>query len=266
MLRTLIRYEWRAVARVCMPMYAGLILVALLTRLMFTNLWRLETVHGVFRMITGVMGALCFGLFVGAMVITILFQIQRFSKNLLGDEGYLMLTLPATVSQHVAAKAIVALVLDVVAMVATGLAIMALAFDGSMWMQVPMGLLQLLLKIHGEIWLVVVEVSIWMLMLCLVETLHLYASIAVGHLFPKHRTLVAFGAYFGFFAVGQILINLSIELMGTSWLKYLLGWVEGLNWLGGHIAIWLAIVITFAVGAALFQFIRYILENKLNLE
>lgn len=64
------------------------------------------------------MSTLCFGLFMAAFVLTLIIQIQRFSKNLLGDEGYLMFTLPASVSQHITAKLVVAVLLDVLSVAA----------------------------------------------------------------------------------------------------------------------------------------------------
>ena len=102
MLSKLIRYEWKAVARVCIPMYGGLILAAMLTHFLLGNLERFSST--LYDIITMAMSTLCFGLFMAAFVLTLIIQIQRFSKNLLGDEGYLMFTLPASVSQHITAK------------------------------------------------------------------------------------------------------------------------------------------------------------------
>ena len=106
MLSKLIRYEWKAVARVCIPMYGGLILAAMLTHFLLGNLERFSST--LYDIITMAMSTLCFGLFMAAFVLTLIIQIQRFSKNLLGDEGYLMFTLPASVSQHITAKLVVA--------------------------------------------------------------------------------------------------------------------------------------------------------------
>ena len=109
MLSKLIRYEWKAVARVCIPMYGGLILAAMLTHFLLGNLERFSST--LYDIITMAMSTLCFGLFMAAFVLTLIIQIQRFSKNLLGDEGYLMFTLPASVSQHITAKLVVAVLL-----------------------------------------------------------------------------------------------------------------------------------------------------------
>lgn len=45
------------------------------------------------------------------LVVTAVILIQRFYKNLLGSEGYLMFTLPVTVSQHLFSKTIIAVVM-----------------------------------------------------------------------------------------------------------------------------------------------------------
>ena len=103
MLSKLIRYEWKAVARVCIPMYGGLILAAMLTHFLLGNLERFSST--LYDIITMAMSTLCFGLFMAAFVLTLIIQIQRFSKNLLGDEGYLMFTLPASVSQRIHCQA-----------------------------------------------------------------------------------------------------------------------------------------------------------------
>lgn len=54
-----------------------------------------------------IVGLLTLGAFLGMaglMVTSVIVAAQRFYKNLLGDEGYLMFTLPATPAQHLLAK------------------------------------------------------------------------------------------------------------------------------------------------------------------
>ena len=64
MLSKLIRYEWKAVARVCIPMYGGLILAAMLTHFLLGNLERFSST--LYDIITMAMSTLCFGLFMAA--------------------------------------------------------------------------------------------------------------------------------------------------------------------------------------------------------
>lgn len=59
------------------------------------------------RLVSTLCGLLALGAFlsmVGLMITAVVVTIQRFYKNLLGDEGYLMFALPATPAQHLAAK------------------------------------------------------------------------------------------------------------------------------------------------------------------
>ena len=219
MLSKLIRYEWKAVARVCIPMYGGLILAAMLTHFLLGNLERFSST--LYDIITMAMSTLCFGLFMAAFVLTLIIQIQRFSKNLLGDEGYLMFTLPASVSQHITAKLVVAVLLDVLSVAA-----------GAVCM------------------------------------LHIYASIAVGHLARKHRTLAAFGAYFGFAVALNILFTGMLEIFVSSpWMAEIGRWFMELKGdTGGHLLMWLLILGIAVLGAGFFVLTRYLLKNHLNLE
>ena len=253
MLSKLIRYEWKAVARVCIPMYGGLILAAMLTHFLLGNLERFSST--LYDIITMAMSTLCFGLFMAAFVLTLIIQIQRFSKNLLGDEGYLMFTLPASVSQHITAKLVVAVLLDVLSVAAAILAVPGDFFD-------------MIVYVDWSDWLLLLEVLILCLAAGAVGMLHIYASIAVGHLARKHRTLAAFGAYFGFAVALNILFTGLLEIFVSSpWMAEIGRWFMELKGdTGGHLLMWLLILGIAVLGAGFFVLTRYLLKNHLNLE
>ena len=249
MLSKLIRYEWKAFARVCIPMYGGLILAAMLTHFLLGNLERFSST--LYDIITMAMSTLCFGLFMAAFVLTLIIQIQRFSKNLLGDEGYLMFTLPASVSQHITAKLVVAVLLD-----------------GTMWLDLPGDFFDMIVYVDWSDWLLLLEVLILCLAAGAVGMLHIYASIAVGHLARKHRTLAAFGAYFGFAVALNILFTGMLEIFVSSpWMAEIGRWFMELKGdTGGHLLMWLLILGIAVLGAGFFVLTRYLLKNHLNLE
>ena len=58
-------------------------------------------------------------------------MLQRFYKNLLGDEGYIMFTLPASVHQHVWSKLIVSAVWFIATGVVVFLSVFVAAFNVS---------------------------------------------------------------------------------------------------------------------------------------
>lgn len=105
MLTKLFKYECRATARVLLPVYGGAAALTLLTLLLLivqnafpaleTAVW-FQWVCGISEVLTG------FGL-LALFLVCIFINIQRFYK-LLGDQGYLMFTLPATTNQQMAAR------------------------------------------------------------------------------------------------------------------------------------------------------------------
>lgn len=103
MLSKLIKHELRASRRIMLPFLGAVLALSVLAGISTTAMehqvdysW-LNVVYGliIFAFVMGVM-AVC--------VVAVVMMIQRFYKNLLGDEGYVSFTLPATVDEHIFAK------------------------------------------------------------------------------------------------------------------------------------------------------------------
>lgn len=106
MLTKLLKYEFKATARVMVPLYA---LAAFLACVAQMTLWEFavesgNAPHGV-SLLFLVAAAAAMG---AAIAVTVVLMIQRFRSNLLGNEGHVMLTLPVSVHQHILSKLIVA--------------------------------------------------------------------------------------------------------------------------------------------------------------
>lgn len=102
------------------------------------------------KLVSTLCGLLALGAFlsmVGLMITAVVVTIQRFYKNLLGDEGYLMFALPATPAQHLAAK----LTVSVGWTFASLLLVLALAaaLVGSIPVRLPGGLTPLRLMLNA---------------------------------------------------------------------------------------------------------------------
>ena len=179
-----------------------------------------------------------------------------------------MFTLPASVSQHITAKLVVAVLLDVLSVAAAILAVLALALDGTMWLDLPGDFFDMIVYVDWSDWLLLLEVLILCLAAGAVGMLHIYASIAVGHLARKHRTLAAFGAYFGFAVALNILFTGMLEIFVSSpWMAEIGRWfMEQKGDTGGHLLMWLLILGIAVLGAGFFALTRYLLKNHLNLE
>ncbi len=224
---------------------------------------------------------LLFGLYVATGVLTLIFICERFYKGLLGDEGYLMFTLPASVSAHIGSKTLSALILELLSFlvaVISGMLLLAISAPEELansWQTLREGLAQVSLPASLP-WLIV-ECVVLSLIGIVAETLKIYASIALGHLAKKHRVLWAIVSYIGLNIVLNFLLGLSVEraaawnlFSGLANPNFGVEFVEG-KWAFEGVGLVAGVTGGAIVGelllcAALFFLTRWILKNKLNLE
>lgn len=88
MLGKLTKYEFRAVGKTYLPLYGLVIALALGNRIL------VEIGPQTYDLPQNLMAMAYIMLLVALAVITFFYGVARFKKNLLGDEGYLMFTLP----------------------------------------------------------------------------------------------------------------------------------------------------------------------------
>ena len=98
MLGKLTKYEFKATARVLLPAYLALLLVTVLGKVLLAVPPVQEALNGA---IAGFFVVIYMLMIMGVLFLTFFISVQRFYKNLLGDEGYLMHTLPVKVSTHI---------------------------------------------------------------------------------------------------------------------------------------------------------------------
>lgn len=100
MLGKLLKYELKATSRVFLPLYLTLLVVALINSFFVNS--EMFQIQGLLMMVFG-------SLLIAMFVITFVVLLQRFGKNLLGDEGYLIFTLPVNSNSIILSKYLVAL-------------------------------------------------------------------------------------------------------------------------------------------------------------
>ena len=110
MLAKLIKHEFKATARIFLPIL-GTVLVLTGAAALTVKLGGILVLPGgtgwggpVLGLASGLLCLLTFIAMMAMMTAAVVVTIQRFYKNLLGDEGYLMFTLPVTPAQHITAK------------------------------------------------------------------------------------------------------------------------------------------------------------------
>lgn len=104
MLNKLIKYEAKTTARMLLPVYAGTLLAWIVMKSIGGLCTFLGIRHTLWAGLIGGIFDFLFGLMVlVAFVMTIFIAVRQFYR-LLGDEGYLLLSLPVSYGQHMAAK------------------------------------------------------------------------------------------------------------------------------------------------------------------
>jgi hypothetical protein len=267
MLGKLLKYETAATARIFLPVYGLILLLAGINRL-FGN-YDLDS----FVIPRFIMMSMYVTLIVSAFVITLVVTIQRFYKNLLGDEGYLSFTLPVKPHSHIDAKLIVTLMWSVLSVLVTALSIFIFVADANTLEQFSRACAQIremyqVLGISAHI--ITLEILILIIVSFWSGILQIYASITIGNLAGRHKLLAGVGAYLGFGVVDQIITSTLFTGFHQQIQDYVLFFNNSpANFnLAQHLEVGLFVLILFSAvfAAAYYIFTNWMLTKKLNLE
>lgn len=218
MLGKLIKHEFRATSRIMAPL---LLIVLALSAVVRFSIQALENSEMNFLNILAVLLIAAFAIGIIAVnLMSIIIMIQRFYKNLLGEEGYLMFTLPTSVHSIVWSKLIVSivwflataiimvLIVAVMAMSTNALAEMKVAFSaiGEFFRRLGTG------NTIGYI----AEILLIMFLASAAMCLQFYAAMALGHSFANHKGLLSVVFFFAISFVIQIITTQIVVWLGSS--------------------------------------------------
>lgn len=259
MLNKLLKYEFKSTGRTFLPIYGALLITAFLTRLfVFNKDFSNSFFLGIFQV---VLSSLFGFLLMAVFILTLVVSLQRFYKNLLGEEGYLSMTLPVKPWQHICCKSLTSLVWYIFSSIAAFLAFVILAYEKGMLGDFFKAIVTLIRRgsLNAQILTACGEFFLFAALGILAFTMMLYASMALGQLNANKRLLTSFGAFLALNFLVQILMgvlgNLAVQWvfpMSSRW---------ALN-----VALLLSIVVELFFLAGFFAITNYILSRKLNLE
>lgn len=293
MLKKLLKYEFLATRRTFGSLYLGLAGVVVLIGLLFRfgiraaaiseeNVGRLPAV---LVAAATILVLVYVALLVAMLVMTMVTIIERFAKNLLGGEGYLMHTLPVSAQTLIASKMIVSAVWTL----ASGLAfllsvtvLLALGLAGTpdvplQWDDIAQGIavlekaagLRLPVLLGGALLAGTAAI--------LNEILCIYAAAMIGHQFKKYEVPAAIVAFL-------ILVNLQSLLVGLAGLGgtaavHVPGVAESIQGVLGELpasgqmialwggAVWAGITgVSVVFGAVYFCITEWLMKKHLNLQ
>ena len=267
MLGTLIKYEFKAVGRLLLPLYGAWLIAAVMLGLSIGN-----TGAGSNLFIT-LSGILYGGFAMVSVVLTCILLIQRFYKNLLGNEGYLTFALPVSTGHHLVNKTLSGAVwgtAGLIVAIISGLLIAACieGFDAVFSNFNFLALTQEVLmqdKIH--IILIILEILIVILLAFAETAAKVYAAIAVGHQWSNHRVLGAIGAFIGFGIIESVVGNLIGEILDMGVADGAVNVTTEMSQMAQVHLTMLLVIVVCAVVAAIYGFVAWkLLDKRLNLE
>ncbi|MBQ7737362.1 MAG: hypothetical protein IJT62_05950 [Oscillospiraceae bacterium] len=222
MLGKLMKYDLRYGLRKFWPVWAGIAALSILNGFTIRGVL-IDGSHanGLVTFVAGILPIILLGVLgVTLGILMLVFICERFYRGLLGDEGYLMFTLPATSAELIASKALTALILMVLSALVgmvSGTALVAL-LGGSEFIEALKSIPELLREVElprGLGW-VLAEFLVLVLVGTLTSCLHIYQAVALGHLAKKHRGAWAVVAYIGIDILLSIVLN-AIGHMRFPW-------------------------------------------------
>lgn len=263
MLRKLMKYEISAMGRILLPLYGALLFMSLLMGIIANGLVALP-------IFAGIVIFLYTAVAITAAVMTIILIVQRFYKNLLGNEGYLMFALPVTAGKHIWSKGITAGLWSVIASIVGFLSalVILVSTENSGLVQMMEGI-RIVWKEVGAMSLVyLVEIVVLLFLGAGVMIFRIYAAIAIGHLWGNHRILGGILAYLGLGVAEAAIISavekISIVLDMVDKFREIF---EAIGEKAFSQLTFLGMALTFALFIGVYYVVtRYILKNKLNLE
>lgn len=278
MLGKLFKYEMKSTARTFLPFLAAILVLSVINRIMmalFSNNPYLEIPRALL-MTTYVL------FIIAAFVLCVIVTIQRFYKNLLGQEGYLMFTLPVSTSANILSKGFAALIWMLATVVTTLVSVLIILPDSSWLGQIP----RLLADAQREFDELGANLNLGLLIGLLIGLLlvafiafimQVYTSISLGQLSNNHKLLTSFGAYVGIYLALQILMMVGLLLLSGGFLDQLDQWNNTVSITANmqfpqffgqfmYSMLGLAIGMDIVLNVIYFFVTRWLLGKKLNLE
>ena len=262
MLGKLLKYEMKAMGRLMLPLYGLLVLSAALLGISIRlNMSRgMEFIVKTFTVLTT---TLFIVLIVASVVVMTVLVIQRFYKNLLGSEGYLMFTLPAGTMDHILCKLIssaVWIAAGIMAGVLAGVCISALAGSFGEFEKEVKAVWDSVMG-SGQSKIIILQAfQVFMLIVASVleRICKVYASMAVGHQWGEHRILGSVLAYIVLSNVEGLFISLLVIRTGLA------EYMQRLDSVSAMFGILTGIL---CLGMAIYVGLTwYLLDRRLNLE
>lgn len=269
MLRKLLKYEFKSVFYILLPLYLCLLVAAVASRLFMNVSFLQDIFNGVpFFFVSMVY----FGLFVGMTVISLMLVIQRFHKGLLSEEGYLMFTLPVKPWQLIVSKGLTATATMLASGAVTLLSMAVLTMTFKEFRQFfgwDKEIFDWLWKNFPTWPLLVLEGILFYLVYLWKHICHAYSAMAFGQAANKNRTIlsiVVYGAEWIGIITFWLIIGLILEKFSFDFPDSMYMWCNRHYQITIHGMIWFLLLWQGIELAFYYVTTHWMLSKHLNLE
>ena len=287
MLKQLLKYEFKATKSLYFGLYLALALLSVVLGVSFRQ--ENARAHSTsFQNLEVILMVLYLSVIFAIAVLCFVSTVQRFYKNLLGREGYLMHTLPVTETQLILSKLLTSMVWVLCSGLVGIVCITGMVSIGVLDAEV-LGTVnwdswkQLWGMLYGELGTKFWLVMFWTILINLTRLasiiLCVYAACMVAHQFKKQTMVAGILAFIGL----NVVENQIDKLLGMNdvtlfvGVNYMLadvsdvsGWTPVMHYLttafGQGAGYLFCFVFTTAIAAAYFCLTRWLMKHKLNLE
>ena len=275
MLKKLLKYEFKALGRYFLPLYAFVIVLTPIFSFMMRVGFRDEA--GMVTALSALLSTLGFiSMLLAIFIASYALILVRFYRTTATSEAYLTFTLPATPGQILWSKLLTAVTYELTCFIVIFAAIFSMLFlSGALTLSDindMFGELFRILREHTNI--VAPTLILWlisMLVGAFTSILQFYCSVMLGQLFNSHRVLISIGFYVAIYIAEQFvstIVSLSEFLTSepdyySSSVGFEISFLNGLT-TGMNSSLIIALIINIVFGAAFFISTIMIMKKRLN--
>lgn len=261
MLSKLIKHEFKATAKLMLPLFLIVFVFSIMDRIVlslhiFNDALVLIPIFITIFYITSLfaIGVVCFAL-----------MIVRFYKNLLTDEGYLMFTLPVQSHELINSKLFVSFIWYLASMVVI-IGSLLLVFLNPETMPILRDEFSSFVHEMNTVFgvnniLLIVELILSLIFGLISNILIIYVSIAVGQLFRGHRVLGSIVSYVGITTVLQIISTILFMIIAYVFSSSFTDYSQIPQFF-----LPLCLLFSIVLSTIFYAVTNYLFKNKLNLE
>lgn len=199
----------------------------------------------------------------------------RFYKHLFTDEGYLTFTLPVKKTTIFNSKLLSGIIVSIVSVAVFFVDIFAMysigapdeVYDKFMWIEIGDTIKEFFTQTGGYSVVYLLEILLLLFVLSVLTVLIVYCAITIASVIArKHKVLCAIGIYYGYSVVIAIVIGLSTTFGLYRVVDLISLHSESEIYLIYAFVFLLLLTFCTALTGAIYCFVNWLLERKLNLE